>query len=134
METLRNKYCPQMKQKNINHEVRKIRGEDINYLRLKNISLPPDRHISTVNSMTPAENIQYGTGILLSKNLVLTCAHAIYNKQHQAYDPRTVFYPGLCGEMEKWHLVQDCGVSEEYQTIKNGKKKGYDYALLRIKE
>ena len=66
----------------------------------------PYRLIGAVISVGPANSIQYGTGILLSKDLVLTCAHVIYNKPHQAYYDKISFYPALFGDMKKWIRVE----------------------------
>lgn len=71
----------------------------------ENIAKIPHRHIGAVISVGPGGSIQFGTGILLSKNLVLTCAHVIYNKQYQAYYDKIIFYPALYGDMKKWIFV-----------------------------
>jgi V8-like Glu-specific endopeptidase len=40
----------------------------------------PHRHIGVVIAHHPMGAIQLGTGILISPNLVLTCAHVIHSQ------------------------------------------------------
>ena len=74
----------------------------------------PHKHIGAIICVGPAGSIQYGTGTLISKNLVLTCAHVIYNKSHKAYYPRIIFYPGLCGDLDKWYEVENFEAPDKY--------------------
>ena len=95
----------------------------------------PHNLIGAVLSVGPGGSIQYGTGILVSKDLVLTCAHVIYNKPHQAYYDKIIFYPSLCGEMKKWIMVEDFKAPEKYgEKQKQYDPRSFDYALLKLKE
>ena len=57
----------------------------------------PHRHIGTVICFGYGGVLQFGTGILISKNLVLTCAHVIQNKNYNAFFPAIYFYPAQYG-------------------------------------
>ena len=99
------------------------------------MSALPHRLIGAVISIGPGGSIQYGTGTLISKNLVLTCAHVIYNRPHQAYYPKIIFYPSLCGDMNKWHIVEDYAAPEKYgEQQQFYDPRSYDYALLKLRE
>ena len=83
-----------------------ILGETIESVPFNKMNTLPHRHIGALISVGPGSIIQYGTGTLISKDLVLTCASVIYNKEHQDFYPKIVFYPKLSGNMEKWHIVE----------------------------
>jgi V8-like Glu-specific endopeptidase len=57
----------------------------------------PHRHIGTVICIGYGGTLQVGTGMLISKNLVLTCAHVIHVKEYNAFFPEIYFYPGQYG-------------------------------------
>lgn len=119
----------------LNDEAGGLCGENLDRVSPKKMSSLPHRHIGAVISVGPAGSIQYGTGTLISRNLVLTCAHVIYNRQHEAYYPRILFYPALAGEMEIWHEVEEYEAPERYgerQTMYD--TRSYDYALLKLKK
>ena len=129
------KYEQGVKYKCVNEETGGLCGEDVDRVAPKKMNLLPHRHIGAVVCVGPGGNIQYGTGTLISRDLVLTCAHVIYNRMHQAYYPKIVFYPSLCGDMEKWHMVEDYMAPEKF-----GEKqefydpRSFDYALLKLQK
>ena len=65
----------------------------------------PHRHIGTVICLGPGGAAQFGTGILISKNLVLTCAHVIHSRSYNAFFPNIYFYPGVYGPFE-WNRYE----------------------------
>ena len=44
----------------------------------------PHRHIGVVLAVHPMGVFQLGTGILISRDLVLTCAHVTHSKEYMA--------------------------------------------------
>lgn len=44
-------------------------------------------------------DIQTGTGILISKDLVLTCAHVIYDEKTSKTYHSILFFPGQYGDL-----------------------------------
>ena len=85
----------------VNDEEAGICGEYLDVVDPGEMNKMPHRHIGAILCFGPAQTIQYGTGTLISRDLVLTCAHVIYNKEHQAYYPKIYFYPGLSGKPER---------------------------------
>lgn len=63
----------------IKDESGKMGGEDIERVDLSDMKLLPHRLIGAIICKGPANTLQTGTGILVSKNIVLTCAHVINN-------------------------------------------------------
>jgi V8-like Glu-specific endopeptidase len=73
----------------------------------------PWKSIGLIEILTGGKKDGHGTGILVSPNLVLTCAHNIYNpasfpkndkdstKDYFAKELR--FYPGHRGELKKYY-------------------------------
>ena len=60
------------------------------------------------------KNMQTGTGMLLSPNLVLTCAHVIVNAKENEPFPNIDFYPRQYGELTKAIKVQSHEYPQEY--------------------
>ena len=71
--------------------------------------------------------------MLISPNLVLTCAHVIMNNEYFAPYPTIYFYPGQYGEFKNCYEIEDFKIPEEYTEKKTGYK-SYDYALLKLKK
>ena len=118
-----------------NKEAGGLCGENVDRVPQSKMSSLPHRHIGAVVCVGPGGAIQFGTGTLLSRDLVLTCAHVIYNAPHQAYYPKIVFYPALYGDMEKWHIVEDFQASDKYGEFqKIYDTRSYDYALLKLQK
>jgi len=66
---------------------------------MKNI---PHRHIGIVLAVHQMGVFQLGTGILISRDLVLTCAHVTHNKAYMAEFPDIYFYPSQYGELSNY--------------------------------
>ena len=91
----------------------------------------PHKHIGAVVCRGPCNTLQTGTGLLISPDLVLTCAHVIINNEYNAPYPRIYFYPGQYGEFKNCYEIEDFKIPEEYTDKKPGYK-SYDYALLKL--
>ena len=55
-----------------------------------------------------------GSGILISKNLVLTCAHNLYWLGQRVNNNLFSIYPGLDGKLERAYKIEACYIPEEY--------------------
>ena len=67
----------------------------------------PHRHIGVVIAHHQMGAIQLGTGILISPNLVLTCAHVTHSKAYQNKPfPNIYFFPAQCGELTNYYEVE----------------------------
>ena len=75
----------------------------------------------------------YGTGMLISNNLVLSCAHNIVNRQRKIkLDEKILFYPGQQGPLQDYYEVENYYLPLEYgQYRKNFRQ--FDYAILKLK-
>lgn len=71
-----------------------------------------------------------GTGILISPDLVLTCAHNIYNKFSGELHREIKFYHGQCGVMEKHCEIDDFFFPGKFHL---NPIISHDYALLKLK-
>ncbi len=58
----------------------------------------PHKHIGAIVSKCKGVPLK-GTGLLVSPNLVLTCAHNLYIRQYLEYSYDIKFYPGQCGPL-----------------------------------
>jgi len=73
----------------------------------------PHRHIGVVLAVHPCGQYQLGTGILISRNLVLTCAHVTHSKHHQNKPfPDIYFYPRQHGKLTNYIDVEDTASPE----------------------
>ena len=78
----------------------------------------------------------HGTGFLISANIVLTCAHVLWDRSKQQLNKDIMFFPGIHGETgdaEAYQIEVKGGeltvyVPDEY---KSGKE-GYDYAFVKL--
>jgi V8-like Glu-specific endopeptidase len=95
----------------------------------------PHRHIGVVLAHHQMGAIQLGTGILISPNLVLTCAHVIHSKIYQNKPfPRIYFLPAQYGELKNFYEIEQAETPEEYRSEEKWLyKKAYDYTLLKLK-
>ena len=84
-----------------------ICGEDIDYVEEKEMKKAPHRHIGIVLAVHPCGVFQLGSGILISRNLVLTCAHVTHSKAYQKKPfPNIYFYPAQCGKLTNCYEVE----------------------------
>lgn len=79
-------------------------------------------------------NLSRGTGLLVSKNLVLTCAHNLYNNLSRIKDELLEVYPGHCGTLERHFKVEKSFVPLKYQQKPIKGNTAYDYAILKLRE
>ena len=75
-----------------------------------------------------------GSGILISKNLVLTCAHNLYWLGQRVNNNLFSIYPGLDGKLERAYKIEACYIPEEYPKAPKNKNIEYDYALIKLTE
>ena len=95
----------------------------------------PHRHIGVVLAVHPMGVFQLGTGILISRDLVLTCAHVTHSKEYMAEFESIYFYPAQYGELSNFIQIEDTATPEEYLTEEKWLfRKAYDYTLLKLKE
>ena len=72
-----------------------------------------------------------GSGILISKDLVLTCAHNFYYRGLLVVKDKVKIYVAPFGELVNPLHVEDIYIPEGYQAVKGAI---YDYALVKLKE
>jgi V8-like Glu-specific endopeptidase len=76
-----------------------------------------------------------GTGFLISKDLVLTCAHNICNIQSGKKKHEFIkFYPSAHGKLNKYHKATIAYIPDEYFIIGCKPLAPFDYALLKLDE
>ena len=76
-------------------------------------------------------NIFFGTGILISPDIVLTVAHNIVDRPGMKARVDIRFYRGQCGILDKYHEVEKFYVPEAYRQNASAAN---DYALLKLKD
>ena len=93
----------------------------------------PHKHIGSITfTSTKTHALGKGTGILISANLVLTCAHNIYDKINSQLFRDHKFYPGLNGILEDGYEIEDIFIPMKYHTMYSPPL--YDYALLKLRK
>jgi V8-like Glu-specific endopeptidase len=85
------------------------------------------------NNKTMGKSIIKGSGILISPDLVLTCAHNVWFERGNQENYNIKFYPGLCGPL-KSSPCYDCSVVFYPEEHKKDQKPIYDYALLKLSQ
>jgi V8-like Glu-specific endopeptidase len=68
------------------------------------------RWIGALVSKDGFERPSKGSAVLLSKNIILTAAHNLYDKEYEGTNSKHTnfrFYPGPCGVVESYHPIED---------------------------
>ena len=76
-----------------------------------------------------ADQVGRGSGLLISRNLVLTCAHNFYNHGLRVADGLFSVYPGLCGKVGEGFKIEACFIPEMYRQTLTVE---FDYALVKL--
>ena len=75
--------------------------------------------------------MKIGTGFLISPNLVLTCAHNLFDKVNKKIFTNFKFYPGIHGQSSKHYEVEGIYFDPQYH---QKKKIFHEYGLLKLTE
>jgi hypothetical protein len=89
----------------------------------------PHSLIGLIKGLTSEEEAFYGSGILISPDLVLTCAHNLFHPELKTENKNLEFYPRQYGELEKAYEIQS---SFYPQAFKEDVRVFNDYALLKL--
>ena len=81
-----------------------------------------------------ASRFGVGSGVLLSRNIVLTAAHILYDKDANCEYDRAGYkvYVGAIGEAEAYYKVEDWRFPDEYRSCEQDSKLKSDFALLKL--
>ena len=80
-----------------------------------------------------ASAVGRGSGLLISRNLVLTVAHNFYNKLQKVDDSLIEVYPGQFGSLKTPYGVEKVFIPEGYRKQPASSNIENDYALLKLK-
>jgi len=83
----------------------------------------------SINKKT--KKVQYGTGALISPNLVLTSALNIFDMKAREDYHDIKFYPGLCGKLENGYEIDSYYYPRPYRLNPSTEN---DYAILKLKQ
>ena len=92
------------------------------------------QNIAAILWRSGKNQIGRGSGLLISRNLVLTCAHIFFNKKMRVSNDLFQIYPGLCGRLERAYKIEGCFIPEEYERSPNNRTTEFDYALVKLSE
>lgn len=75
-----------------------------------------------------------GSGVLISRDTILTAAHNIYERSLPAENKNFKFYIGADGVAEEYHEIEAWKYPEEYKTCDKSNKLPHDYAIMKLKK
>lgn len=108
-----------------NEELFKISEEDL--------ELKLHRSIGALMFSDKNGNSSAGTGVLISKDIVLTSAHNIFDKKENARFMDFKFYLPTNGVADIFYAVEDFRYSPQFETCPQFRKLQFDYALVKLK-
>ena len=106
----------------------------INSLMLEKVSIKNMGNVIHKNNVAllwrgTKHQIGRGSGLLISRNLVLTCAHNFYNHGLRVDNGLFSVYPGLCGKVGEGYKIEACYIPEMYPKTRTV---DFDYALVKL--
>jgi hypothetical protein len=84
--------------------------------------------------LTPERRMAVGSGVLISRDLVLTAAHNLYDKDVGKKNEVFKFYIGASGTAEKYYGLEDSRYPSEFKNCPISEKLEFDYALVKLKQ
>jgi V8-like Glu-specific endopeptidase len=84
--------------------------------------------------LTPEKKMAVGSGVLISRDLVLTAAQNLYDKDVGQENEVFKFYLGASGTAEKYYELEDWRYPSGFKTCPLRDKLLFDYALVKLKQ
>ena len=84
--------------------------------------------------MNKYRQIKAGSGVLISRDTVLTAAHNIFDPICNAENSGFKFYLGANGVGEEYHVFDGWKYPEEFKTCPSSSKLPFDYAIMKLKK
>jgi V8-like Glu-specific endopeptidase len=78
--------------------------------------------------------MSFGSGVLISRDLILTAAHNFYDKDLRKENGGFKFYLGACGTAEKYYELESWRYPAEFTTCPKDDRLEFDYALVKLKQ
>ena len=75
-----------------------------------------------------------GSGVLISRDIILTAAHNLYEKRLKCRNSDFKVYVGANGEAEEYHEVEGWRYPREFETCSPSAQLSFDYAILKLKK
>lgn len=94
------------------------------------------RSIGAIRFLTPGKICGVGSGVAISRDLVLTVAHNIYDKDYKAENGSLKFYlkNGDVDVAEKDYEIDSWLYLPEFVNCRQEERIEFDYALIKLKE
>lgn len=92
------------------------------------------RSVGAITFLNKYKKFATGSGVLISRNIILTAAHNFYDKQRLSENTDFKFYLGADGKAEEYHEVQAWRYPEEFKTCKPSVKLPHDFAIMKLKK
>lgn len=108
-----------------NEELFKISGEDV--------ELKLHRSIGALMFSDKNGKQAAGTGVLISKDIVLTSAHNIFDKKGNTRFVGFKFCLPTNGVADLFYAVEDFRYPPQFETCPQTRKLQFDYALVKLK-
>jgi V8-like Glu-specific endopeptidase len=92
------------------------------------------RSIGALCFQTHNKKLAAGSGLLISKDLILTAAHNIFDKEVGMEHDGFKFYLGANGIAEKYYELESWRYPPEFATCPANERLQFDYALVKLKQ
>lgn len=91
------------------------------------------RSVGVLTFLNKQNKLEMGSGVIISRDVVLTSAHHIFERLTNSENREFKFYLGEDGEAEKYLCVERWRYPEEFKTCPPSLQQSYDYAIMKLK-
>lgn len=110
-----------------------IRNEDLFQVPSEQLCSLIHRSIGAITFLNPGKLMEVGSGVAISRDLVLTVAHNVYDRKYKGQNDSFKFYIKDGKVAEKYYEIESWKYLPEFENCSSDARIKFDYALLKLK-
>ena len=92
----------------------------------------PHKHVVAIIWRNHENEVGRGSGVLVSGNVVITCAHNLYHRTVPVHESWLEIYVAPWGELGKFYKVEKYYVNNRFGECSKENSILYEYALIKL--